>query len=112
MSRPASSRGRSMVRPTGSYRTPPDGSMEISDLSPRPQVASTLPPAPGRPSSSMVLRGRPTPPSAMNVYRPRGGSRPTSAPGAKGLYTAYSVRATRGQATLGTLAPPAPPDDC
>ena len=80
---PRPTRGRPKPRPGSNYVTPPEGSMTIVDFSPQP-LASTLPHAPGRPSSAAVMRGsggRPSPyTGAMQVYRPG------SAPAPKGYH--------------------------
>jgi hypothetical protein len=80
---PRPTRGRPKSRPGSNYVTPPEGTMTIVDFSPQP-LASTLPHAPGRPTSAAVMRGsggRPSPyTGAMQVYRPG------SAPAPKGYH--------------------------
>jgi hypothetical protein len=80
---PRPTRGRPKSRPGSNYVTPPEGTMTIVDFSPQP-LASTLPHAPGRPTSAAVMRGsggRPSPyTGAMQVHRPG------SAPAPKGYH--------------------------
>ena len=69
------------------YRRPPDGGIN-SSLSPRP-FSSSLPPAPGRPSSAAYRghsQGGSSVAGAVSMYQPRRNNflRPGSAPGAKG----------------------------